>query len=98
MPPEPRVIWVAAITSLKLVFEPNFSSCLLLVRNRVFVWLKFGLPGLLNTHENYSGQFVGRFKCNKLRRNPWNWKRMPTRGRELASPSNVLRKDEQHFY
>ena len=63
------------------------------------LWAEICLAaGLLNTHENYSGQFVGRFKCNKLRRNPWNWKRMPTRGRELASPSNVLRKDEQHFY
>ena len=63
------------------------------------LWAEICLAaGLLNTHENYSGQFVETFKWKKLRRNPWNWRREPTRGRELALSSNVLRKDEQLFY
>ena len=85
VPPEPRVILVAALEPKFLFLSPTSEKACL-----------FGAEiclsaGLLNTHENYSGQFGGSFKWKKLRRNPWNWRPEPTRGRELALSSNVLR-------
>ena len=87
VPPEPRVILVGRSPAVSRRIWAKFLFLSPISEKLCLYGLKFGLPGQVNTHKNYSGQFVvRRIKCKKLELNPQNWMHVPSRGRELALP------------